>query len=577
MNINERLRLRLERCRSGSANMQTPGQSGADTCENAVVDCGWGRLIFAQTFIDSAAMVATLCKEQPNRRDIALYVSDPHVAVSLAPQEVFLDPSHTFRLWLDRYPPAHLRTRGFTIRLLNSPEDAEAVHNLYIRRHMVPPSADFLWEHRASRLLTYLLAVDADDGHVLGVVSGVDHKSAFGDPESGSSLWALAVDPQASVPGIGQALVRRLVEHYQARGRGYLDLSVMHDNTHAIRLYQKLGFERVPVFALKHKNPHNEPLFTGDDVGESLNPYARIIIREAQKRGIYIQVTDAEGGYFELSFGGRSIVCRESLSELTTAIAMSRCDDKTTTHRLLREAGLRVPAQLRVDNEQQALDFLNECGAVVVKPARGEQGVGISVDVRDADSLRTAISEARAVCDKVILEEYVCGDDLRIIVIGEEVVAAAVRKPAQIIGNGKDTVRTLIEKQSRRRAAATGGESRIPLDRETERCVNEHGYKLDSVLPESKHLMVRKTANLHTGGTIHDVTSRLHKELRTAAIDAARAIDIPVTGLDLIVPTVDGPEYAIIEANERPGLANHEPQPTAERFIDLLFPQTAVR
>jgi GNAT-family acetyltransferase (TIGR03103 family) len=577
MNINERLRLRLERCRSGSANLQSPGQPGADVCENAVVDCGWGRLIFAQTFADSAAMVATLREEQPNRRDIALYVSDPHVAVSLAPQEVFLDPSHTFRLWLDRYQPAHLRTRGFIIRLLNSPEDAEAVHNLYIRRHMVPPSAEFLWEHRASRLLTYLLAVDTDDGHVLGVVTGVDHKTAFEDPDSGSSMWALAVDPQASVPGIGQALVRQLAEHYQARCRAYLDLSVMHDNTQAIRLYQKLGFERVPVFALKHKNPHNEPLFTGDNVGENLNPYARIIIREAQKRGIYIQVIDAEGGYFELSFGGRSIVCRESLTELTTAIAMSRCDDKTTTHRLLREAGLRVPSQISVDNEQQALDFLNECGSVVVKPARGEQGAGISVDVRDADSLRMAISEARTVCDKVILEEYVSGDDLRIIVIGEEVVAAAVRKPAQIIGNGKDSVRTLIEKQSRRRAAVTCGESRIPLDRETERCVNEAGYELDSVLPESECLQVHKTANLHTGGTIHDVTTRLHKTLRTAAIDAARAIGIPVTGLDFIVPAVDGPEYAIIEANERPGLANHEPQPTAERFIDLLFPQTAVR
>jgi len=152
-----------------------------------------------------------------------------------------------------------------------------------------------------------------------------------------------------------------------------------------------------------------------------------------------------------------------------------------------------------------------------------------------------------------------------------------VRKPAQIIGNGKDTVRTLIEKQSRRRAAVTGGESRIPLDRETQRCISEHGYKFDSMLPENECLEVRKTANLHTGGTIHDVTSRLHKELRTAAIDAARAIDIPVTGLDFIVPAVDGPEYVIIEANERPGLANHEPQPTAERFIDLLFPQTAVR
>ena len=177
----------------------------------------------------------------------------------------------------------------------------------------------------------------------------------------------------------------------------------------------------------------------------------------------------------------------------------------------------------------------------------------------------------------VILEEFVDGEDLRIIVIGEEVVAAAVRKPAQIIGNGKDTVRTLIEKQSRRRAAVTGGESRIPLDRETERCVNEAGYDFDTVLSENEHLKVRKTANLHTGGTIHDVTPRLDKSLRTAALDAARAINIPVTGLDFIVPAVDGPEYAIIEANERPGLANHEPQPTAERFIDLLFPQTAVR
>ena len=88
---------------------------------------------------------------------------------------------------------------------------------------------------------------------------------------------------------------------------------------------------------------------------------------------------------------------------------------------------------------------------------------------------------------------------------------------------------------------------------------------------------MRKTANLHTGGTIHDVTARLHPALRRAAIEAAAAIDIPVTGLDFIVPDPGGPDYAIIEANERPGLANHEPQPTAERFVDLLFPSTAGR
>lgn len=577
MNIKERLRMRLERRHSPSVNLQAQIHRSPHIRQNAVVDCGWGRLLFAQTFEDPADLVATLCDEEANRRDITLYVPDPHVAVSLAPQEVFLDPSHTFRLWLERYRPAHLRARGFNIRLMNSRKDAEAVHTLYIRRHMVPPDSDFLWNHRASRLLTYLIAIDTETGQLLGTVMGVDHKNAFGDSERGTSLWALAVDPQASVPGIGQALVRHLAEHYQARGRAYMDLSVMHDNTQAIRLYEKLGFERVPVFALKHKNPYNEPLFMGSDVGENLNPYARIIIREAQKRGIYIEAIDPEGGYFELSFGGRSIVCRESLSELTTAIAMSRCDDKTTTHRVLRHAGLRVPAQIKVATEQQALDFLEKHGAVVIKPARGEQGAGISVDVRDADALRKGIDEARKVCEKVLLEEYLSGDDLRIIVIGEEVVAAAVRKPAYIIGNNTDSIKTLIEKQSRRRAAATDGESHIPFDLETERCVKEAGYSLDSILPENERLLVRKAANLHTGGTIHDVTDELHPTLQKAALDAARAIDIPVTGLDFIVPAIDGTEYAIIEANERPGLANHEPQPTAERFIDLLFPQTSAR
>lgn len=577
MNIQERMRLRLERRRARSVNPQAPLHDDPAVRENAVVDCGWGRLIFGQTFADPGAMVALLCEEQTNRRDIALYVPDPHVAVSLAPQEVFLDPSHTFRLWLDRYRPAHLRARGFTIRMLNCMEDAEAVHNLYIRRHMVPPDAEFLWEHRASRLLTYLVAEDSETGQILGAVTGVDHKTAFGDPERGTSLWALVVDAQASVPGIGQALVRQLAEHYQARGRACMDLSVMHDNAQAIRLYQKLGFERVPVFALKHKNPYNEPLFIGTETGETLNPYARIIIREAQRRGIYVEVLDAEGAYFELSFGGRSIVCRESLSELTSAIAMSRCDDKATTHRVLRQAGLRVPAQVRVSDEPQAQAFLEKHGSVVVKPARGEQGAGISVDVREVQALRQAIEKAQALCEMVILEEYLEGDDLRIIVIGEEVVAAAVRKPAEIVGNGRDAVRDLIEKQSRRRAAATGGESRIPLDGETKRFVEEAGYSLEAVLPENQRLVVRKTANLHTGGTIHDVTAELHPTLRKAAVDAARALNIPVTGLDFIVPAVDGPEYVIIEANERPGLANHEPQRTAERFIDLLFPQTAVR
>jgi D-alanine-D-alanine ligase-like ATP-grasp enzyme len=132
----------------------------------------------------------------------------------------------------------------------------------------------------------------------------------------------------------------------------------------------------------------------------------------------------------------------------------------------------------------------------------------------------------------------------------------------------------LIDKQSRRRSAATKGESRIPLDAETERCVRQAGHSLHDILPEGEVLAVRKTANLHTGGTIHDVTERLHPTLAEVASKAAGVLDMPVVGFDLIVKAPDQPHYRFIEANERPGLANHEPAPTAEKFVDLLFPQT---
>ena len=541
---------------------------------NAIVDCGWGRLIFAHTFNDNRMLADALLAELPGKRDIAFYVRDPHVLLSLEPQHLFLDPSHTYRLWLDRYKVSPLRPRGFTVRLMNTRDDAEAIRRVYLGRHMIPPTAEFMWQHRTSRVVHYFVASDISTGEVIGASTGIDHVEAFGDPDLGCSLWALAVDPQARHPGVGQALVRHIIEYFIARGRSYLDLSVIHNNREAIRLYERLKFKRINAFAVKNKNSFNEPLFIGAQPQERLNPYAKIIVREALRRGISVEVLDAEAGFFELSFGGRTVTCRESLSELTTSIAMSRCDDKAVTHRILGRAKLRVPAQVKYKDKEQAERFLEEFGAVVVKPARGEQGAGISVDVRDREALEEAVAEAHKFSDTVLLEEFVTGTDLRIIVIAGEVVAAATRRPPRIQGTGQASIRELIEKQSRRRGAATGGESSIPIDRETRRCVQEAGYELDDVLPYGEYLTVRKTANLHTGGTIHDVTERLHPTLAQAAVRAAAAIDIPVTGLDFIVTDPAKEDYVIIEANERPGLANHEPQPTAERFVDLLFPNT---
>ncbi len=558
---------------------ESPSATGRPAPRNAMFDCGWGRLIFADTFTDNRALAEALRAESPDRRDIAFHVKEPHLLLAAAPQELFLDPSNTYRLTLADYQPSDRRPTGLSVRRLSTREDAEAVNIIYASRQMVTVPPDFFWSRRNERALTVLVAEDDDSGEILGTVTGVDHTLAIGDQEGRTSLWCLAVAPDARHPGIGEALIRALIEQYIARHARTLELSVMHDNEQATRLYEKLGFVRVPVFTAKRKNPINESLFTGPASAEDdkLNPYARIIVREARRRGIGVEVVDAEGGFFRLDFGGRSVVCRESLSEFTSGVAMSICDDKSVTRRIVARAGVRVPPQIAAGDDASLRAFLEEHQRVVVKPARGEQGRGIAVGLTSVEETRAAIENARRYCADVLVEACVDGVDLRLVVIDYRVVAAAIRRPAQISGDGEHTIRQLIETQSRRRAAATGGESTIPIDGETERVVAGAGYGLDDVAPAGETITVRKTANLHTGGTITDVTAETHPTLIDAAIRAARAIEIPVTGIDLMVRDPRQPDYWFIEANERPGLANHEPQPTAERFVDLLFPLSVPR
>ena len=543
---------------------------------DVALECGWGRLLFGQTFATHDDLLAAVSREEPGRRDICMYVREPHVAVSRAPQELFIDPSHTYRLWLHRHRPAHQPVPGLIVRDLRSEQDADAVNRIYTAAGMVSAPSEVLWANQRSATFTYLVAQDAESGAIVGTVTGVDHRHAFNDPEDGTSLWALAVDPQSLRPGIGRALVRTLAGRYKARGRSYLDLSVVHDNGPAIALYEKLGFVRVPVFCVKRKNPINERLFaaTAAEGIDDVNPYARLLADEALRRGIGVRIVDAEAGLLELSHGGRTIQTRESLSELTTAVALAKCDDKRLTRRLLAEAGLSVPAGRLATGDSDDVAFLEDVGEVVVKPARGEQGQGVTVGVRTERELTDAVALAERYCPEVLLEECAEGDDLRVVVIDHQVVAAAIRRPAEVVGTGQHTIRELIAATSRRRAAATSGESVIPLDGVTVKAVADAGHELEDVLPAGVALRVRRTANLHTGGTIHDVTEQLHPVLADAAVRASQLLDIPVVGMDLLVPDATGPDHVIIEANERPGRANHEPHPTAERFVDLLFPAT---
>ncbi|HWH30777.1 MAG TPA: GNAT family N-acetyltransferase, partial [Mycobacteriales bacterium] len=360
-----------------------------------VLDCGWGRVVFGQTFTSQDKLRAALRAEESGHRDICIYPRDPHVLVSQSPAELFLDPSHTYRLDLPTYSPVEAACSA-RVRELSSAEDVEAMNAVYATAGMLYADPSVVLDNNASPAFTYLLAEEPGTGRLVGTVTGIDHVEAFGDPEGGTSLWCLAVDPQSRLSGVGELLTRALAEHYVERGRRYIDLSVLHDNRKAIRLYERVGFTRVPVLAVKRKNTINERLFAGPPSAdyERLNPYARIVADEARRRGIGVEVLDADWGEVRLTHGGRSIVTRESLSELTTAVAMSRCDDKRITRRICQAAGLSVPRGRTATGDDDDLAFLTEVGKVVVKPARGEQGKGITVGVTEPDALVKAVALA---------------------------------------------------------------------------------------------------------------------------------------------------------------------------------------
>ncbi|MBL4805080.1 MAG: N-acetylglutaminylglutamine synthetase [Alphaproteobacteria bacterium] len=562
-----------------SPSLKNWGEPHALPKENVYIQCGWGHLLFGHTFKSQDDIVELMSKEEEGSRDLALYIRDPQVVLAKAPQDLFIDPSYTYRLALEKYEPLKDKPDTFSIRPLDtdSESDIEEINRIYLAHKMVPVDPEFLKKPEDHVAIKYWVAVDNDTDDIISVCMGIDHKQAFDDPENGSSLWSLAVDPQAKHARVGLQMVQNLAEFFKKERRSFLDLSVLHSNAGAIALYKKLGFEQIPVFCIKNKNAYNENLFLGPDLERGLNPYSMIIINEARRRGIRVDILDPVDNYFKLSTGGRNVTCRESLSAMTSSIAMSRCSDKRTTVRLLRHAGLNVPAQQVAATPYKNMEFLKKHKTIVVKPADRDYGLGLSLNVSTDNELVNALDKAYKVSHKVVLQEMIEGEHLRIVIIDYEVAAAAIRKPPIIVGDGEHTILDLIKKQSRRREQATQGESRIIIDEELRHTINGAGYSLDDILKKGVELQVRQWASLHQGGTLHDVTDILHPELAAAAREAARTLHIPVVGLDFIVNSAEEPQYVIIQANERPGLANHEPQPTAEKFIDFLFPQSIGR
>jgi len=224
--------------------------------KSTVVDCGWGRLIFGQTFNSLAEIAGTLQSEPLGQRDIALCVRDPHGVLAVAPRTLFLDPSYSYRLDLRILGERNVPVPSAPIIRPVMGRDEAAINQLYQACDMVPVRKGFCAGlHDDPEVTVFVAQGSESQSSIIGVAMGIDHRAAFNDPNNGSSLWALAVAPQTHSSSVRIALVTALGRHFKDAGRSFMDFCVSRDDPEAIALCKDLGFLRTPIRAIRRKQP----------------------------------------------------------------------------------------------------------------------------------------------------------------------------------------------------------------------------------------------------------------------------------------------------------------------------------
>lgn len=316
-----------------------------------------------------------------------------------------------------------------------------------------------------------------------------------------------------------------------------------------------------------------------------LGPSTNSIVEEAKLRGIpAIRLNN--DSHVQLGYGCKQRHIQATMTDRTSAIGVEIADEKFRTKELLSRAGIPTPDGKIAISLVEAIQIAKDLGyPVAVKPEIGNHGRGITAHVTDDKELETAFASACRICSSVIVEKTMTGFDFRVLVINGVLVAAALREPAHIVGDGKSTINQLIDQVNLDPRRGIGHErvlTAISIDDMTTRLLTFQGRSVDDVLPSKEKLYLKSTANLSTGGTACDVTDNVHQDVRLMCERVARIIGMDCIGIDIVAPGLDQPlrhgSAGIVEVNAAPGFRMHlaptegNARNVAEPFVDMLFP-----
>ncbi len=319
---------------------------------------------------------------------------------------------------------------------------------------------------------------------------------------------------------------------------------------------------------------------------ERLGPSTGSIVEEAVSRGIpWIRLN--KYSLCQLGYGANQKRIQATVTSETSSIGVELACDKEDTKYLLEQAEVEVPRGDIIRRETSIEETCNYVGyPLVIKPVGGNHGRGITVNIMSYGEALEAFHIAKEISRAIIIEKYIVGDDYRLLVINNLLVAAAVRTPAHIVGDGKLNIQELVDQVNKDPRRGYGHEkelTQITINDLTKSIIKAKGYTLDTVIEKDERLILKDTANLSTGGTAKDVTDIVHPANVSMAERISKIIDLDICGIDIMTTDITKPLSetggAVLEVNAGPGFRMHLapttglPRNVAVPVIDKLFPK----
>ncbi len=251
-------------------------------------------------------------------------------------------------------------------------------------------------------------------------------------------------------------------------------------------------------------------------------------------------------GIYQLGWGSNRRLSDRSTNEFDSAAGATISRDKSTTARILRQAGLPVPVHTIAGTRIEAAEAARRIGfPVVIKPADQDRGQGVTVNIQDAESASAAFDSASKLSRHILVERQVPGICHRILVTGDSSPYTVARLPLAVVGDGIHTVRELIV-QANQQEARKAKHLRLkpfPADELAAQTLKERDLDFESIPGEDIHALLRPIETSEWGGLPKVFSKDIHPENVRIAIQAAKLMNLHVAGVDMISEDICKPWY----------------------------------